>query len=140
MIQGFNVAIQPPVGTAEETAMSELAAVPETESAAARSMAAAPNDAHFPADAPADCTPAQQAELRYQAVVDPLVDHALEHRQVEVLVDVLTWHLARIGYGFGTSAVADIVRRFGAHLGEISAREAAAREAKEAKKAGHAPH
>ena len=120
--------------------MSEFAAVPETESAAARSIAAAPNDAHFPADAPADCTPAQQAEVRYEAAVDPLVDHALEHRQVEVLVDVLTWHLARIGYGFGTSAVADIVRRFGAHLGDISAREAAAREAKEAKKSGRAPH
>ena len=120
--------------------MSELAAVAEPDIAAAVAVAAAPNEPHAFPDAPADCTPAQQAELRYQTVVDPLVDHALEHRQVEVLVDVLTWHLARIGYGFGTHAVADIVRRFGAHLGEISAREAAAREAKEAKKAGHAPH
>ena len=120
--------------------MTELAAVAEPETATAVAVAAAPNEPHACPDAPADCTPAQQAELRYMAAVQPLMDDALEHRHVEVLVDVLTWHLARIGYGFGAQAVGDIIRRIGAHIGDISARETAAQEAKEAKKAGHAPH
>jgi hypothetical protein len=53
---------------------------------------------------------------------------------------VLTWHLARIGYAYGAPAVGDIVRRLGVHIGDIAAREAAHREAQEAKKAGRAPH
>jgi hypothetical protein len=120
--------------------MSELAVTPETQTAASVTVPAAPNDANVSAPAAADCSPAQQAELRYMAALDPLVDDALEQRHVEVLVDVLTWHLARIGYGFGAQAVGDIVRRVGVHIGAIHAREEAAREAKEAKKAGHAPH
>lgn len=57
--------------------MTELAVVAEPETAAAVAVAAAPNEPLACADAAADCTPAQQAELRYQAVVEPLVDHAL---------------------------------------------------------------
>lgn len=120
--------------------MSELAVTPEIQTAASVAVPAARNDANASPPAAADCTPAQQAELRYMAAVQPLIDDALDHRHVEVLVDVLTWHLARIGYGFGAPAVGDIIRRIGVHIGDISARETAAQEAKEAKNAGHAPH
>jgi hypothetical protein len=88
----------------------------------------------------ADCSPEQQAELRYLAALETLVADALDHQHTEVLVDVLTWYLARIGFGFGVQALGDIVRRLGAHVGEIAERQAAAREAKAAKKSGRAPH
>jgi hypothetical protein len=126
--------------TVEEIHMSELAVTPETQPAATVAVAEARNDPNLAPAAPADCTPAQQAERRYLAALQPLVDDALEHRHIEVLVEVLTWHLARIGYGYGASAVGDIVRRLGVHIGDIAAREAAHREAQEAKKAGRAPH
>jgi hypothetical protein len=119
--------------------MPEISLAPEAESivpAAASELSAEPN---APA-ALADCTPEQQVETRYMAALKALVDDALEQRHVEILVDALTWNLARIGYGFGVPAVADIVRRFGAHVGDIAQRETAAREAAEAKKSGHAPH
>jgi hypothetical protein len=120
--------------------MSELAVTPEAQPAATVAVTEAPNDPKLAPAAPADCTPAQRSERRYLAALQPLVDDALEHRHVEVFVEVLTWHLARIGYAYGAPAVGDIVRRLGVHIGDIAAREAAHREAEEAKKAGHAPH
>ncbi len=86
--------------------------------------------------APADCSPAQLVESRYTAALETLLDDALEHRHVEILVDALTFNLARLGYGFGMTAVGDIVRRLGGHINDIAQREAAQREATEAKKAG----
>ena len=87
----------------------------------------------------ADTTSAEHAEQRYMAAVEALVDEALDNRTVETLVDVMTWHLARIGFGFGPRAIGDIVRRLGIYLGQFDERQAAQREADEAKKVGRLP-
>ena len=68
-----------------------------------------PEPAVVPPSAPAaDCSPAQQAELRYLAAVEALLEDAREHRYTVVLVDVLTWYLARIGSACGMASVGDI--------------------------------
>ena len=116
--------------------MSEVVVAPGIESAAPAAPLMEPVASNSPAPALADCSPAEQVELRYLAALKTLVDDALEHRQVEILVDVLTWNLARIGYGYGVQSVGDIVRRLGGHIGDIAQREAAVCEAAEEKKAG----
>lgn len=83
-----------------------------------------------------DISPEQLAERRYVDAIQELLDDALEHRHVEPLAEALTWHLARIAFGFGMPAVGDILRRLGRHVGEFAQRDAAQREAEEAKKAG----
>jgi len=88
----------------------------------------------------ADCSPQQRAELRYMAAIDALVEDAREQRHVGVLVDVLTWHLARVGFANGMFAAGDILRRLGAHFAYIAEQDAAQREADAAKEAGHAPN
>ena len=92
-----------------------------------------------PMSMPADATPDQSVEQRYMAAVEALLDDALEHHNVETLVEVLTWHLARIGFGFGTKAVADIMRRLGVHLSAIAEQQNAQQEAEDARKAGRKP-
>ena len=63
---------------------------------------------------------------------------------MEVLVDVLTWTLARIANGYGQPATADVLRRFADHLGDLALRqreqEAAKKEARAAKRRGLRPH
>jgi hypothetical protein len=116
--------------------MSEVVVAPEIESGAPPAPLAESVAPDAPPAALADCSPVQHVESRYMAALQTLVDDALEHRHVEILVDVLTWNLARIGYGYGVQSVGDIVRRLGGHIGDIAQREAAVREAAEAKKAG----
>jgi hypothetical protein len=116
--------------------MSEVVVAPEVESAVPAAPLMESDAANSPAAVLADCTRAEQVESRYMAALQTLVDDALEQRHVEILVEVLTWNLARIGYGYGVQSVGDIVRRLGGHLGDIAQREAAVREAAEAKKAG----
>ena len=93
-----------------------------------------------PSTPAADCSPQQRAELRYMAAIDALVEDAREHRHVGVLVDVLTWHLARIGFANGMFAAGDILRCLGGHFSHIAEQHAAQREAEAAKEAGHAPN
>jgi len=89
-----------------------------------------------PATVLSDCSPEQQVEQRYLATLQALLDDALEHEHMDILVDTLTWNLARIGFACGAPALGDINRRLGAHVCDLGARAAAEREAAEAKKAG----
>ena len=86
--------------------------------------------------APADCTPRQLAEERYRQALSGMVDHALEHRQVELLVDKLARTLASVGFHFGPGATADILTRFGRHLSWLAERKRAEEEAERARKEG----
>jgi hypothetical protein len=97
-----------------------------------------------PAAAATDLSPAQQTERRYLQAVDALVDEAMERSEPEVLVEVLTWTLARIASAYGPAATADVLRRLGGHLGDLAQRqreqETAKREARQAKRKGLRPH
>src|SRR5262245_20971211 len=85
----------------------------------------------------ADCSPAQQVELRYVAAVNALMDQALEGDNMPILADVLAWALGRVIVGYGTPAVAgDIVRRLGEYVCDLAARERAQAEAEQARKEG----
>jgi len=88
----------------------------------------------------ADLSPPQQAEQRYLQAIETLVDDARANGYAEVLVEVLTWTLARIANAFGPPATADVLRRFGGHLGDLAQRARAQEEAKDAKKKGLRPH
>ncbi len=89
----------------------------------------------------ADCSPAQQIELRYLNAANALLDDAVEHESPHILVDVLTWTLARMVVGYGAPAVAgDILRRLGEHIGTLAERQRAQQEAEQAKEEGRAPH
>jgi hypothetical protein len=69
------------------------------------------------------------------------MDDAGTHDSGEILVNVLTWTLARIAVGFGSiSIAADIVKRFGDHMGRLEYRRRAQRESEQAKEEGHQPH
>lgn len=87
----------------------------------------------------ADCSPTQLVEQRYLAAVETLLDDALEGQNIEILVDVLAWNLARIGSAYGPSAMGDILRRIGGHTCDIAQRCTAEREAAAAKKSGRMP-
>ena len=116
--------------------MTEAVAVAANESILPIGAAAEASPARHAERAAPEATPAQLAEERYSAAVQKLLDDALEHRHMEPLAEALTYQLARIGFGYGISAVGDIVTRLGKHLAHVAAREAAEAEAKQAKKAG----
>jgi len=60
---------------------------------------------------------------------------------LDILVDVLTWELARLAIACDTpAAAADILKSLGKHMGEIVARRDAQAEAKAAKEKGALPH
>lgn len=87
-----------------------------------------------------DCPPEELARNRYFDAVYPLLQDALEHGQLEALVDVLTRVLARIGLNCGTVAMADIVHRYGGHVAAFARSDAAEEEAEKARKAGRRPN
>lgn len=102
---------------------------------------AQPTATSSPAATLADCSPTQQIELRYLNAANALLDDAVEHEAPRILVDVLTWTLARMVVGYGAPAVAgDILRRLGDHIGTLAERRRAQQEAEQAKEEGRAPH
>ena len=101
---------------------------------------AQPAESFTPADRLADCSSTEQIELRYLNAANALLDDAVEHKSPRILLDVLTWTLARMVVGYGAPAVAgDIVRRLGEHIGTLAKRRAR-EEAEQATEEGHAPH
>jgi len=94
-----------------------------------------------PATPLADCSPAQQIELRYLTAVNALLDDAVETESPRILADVLTWTLARMVVGYGAPTVAgDILRRLGEHIGTLAERRRASEEAAKEKEEGRVPH
>lgn len=88
-----------------------------------------------------DCTPERQIELRYLNALEPLLVDALQHRSGHILVDVLTWTLARIAVGHGSVWIAgDIVRRLGDHMHTLAERERSREERQQATEGGHPEH
>ena len=95
-----------------------------------------------PATSLADCSPAQQIELRYLNAANALLDDAVEHESPHILVDVLTRTLAKMVVGYGTPALVagDVLRRLGEHIGTFAERRRAQQEAEQAKAEGRTPH
>jgi hypothetical protein len=89
----------------------------------------------------ADGTREQQIEERYLKAIGALVEDAGEHDSTAILVEVLTWTLARIAVGYGTTGVSgDILLRLGRHMCDLTERKQAQDEAVKSRKAGHAAH
>ena len=93
------------------------------------------------ADQLADCSPAEQIELRYLNAANALLDDAAEINATKILVDVLTWTLARVIDGCGTPAVAGhVLHCLGKHTCTLAAHRCAQEESAKAIEAGHAPN
>jgi hypothetical protein len=88
-----------------------------------------------------DCSPAEQAERRYLAVINPLFSEAWDGGSLESFVEVLTWTLARVIVGMDKPQITgDVLRRIGNHTYAIAEAKRAAVEAEEARKEGRVPH
>ena len=110
----------------------ESAALPDSQAVPQAHGAPAPLD---------DCSPAEQTERRYLAVINPLFSEAWDRGSLETFVDVLTWTLARVIVGMDKPQITgDVLRRIGSHTYAIAEAKRAAVEAENAKKAGRAPH
>jgi hypothetical protein len=89
----------------------------------------------------ADCSPAEQIQLRFATAVSALFDEAVETESPRILADVLTWTLARMVVTYNAPFVAaDILRRLGAHIETLSDRRRALEEAAKEREEGRAPH
>ena len=100
--------------------------------------------------------PKQQSEVPAEAkAVPPMSKEAFEAKcleQMGALLDeakrselprsfvwVTTWQLATVVHAYGKRALTDILRQLSSHVDYIEEREAAQREAEEAKAAGRLP-
>jgi hypothetical protein len=112
--------------------MSEVAAVSASESEAKSTP---------PVVNLADGTREQQIEERYLKAIGVLVEDAGDRDSTAILVEVLTWTLARIAVGYGTTGVSgDILLRLGRHMCDLTERRDAQAEAAKSRQAGHAAH
>jgi hypothetical protein len=83
----------------------------------------------------------EAAEARYLEALNAFISEANDNHHMAVLVDALTWTLARIAVGYGTATVAgDILGRLGRHMLQFSEHQRAQDEASKAREAGHLPH
>lgn len=80
--------------------------------------------------------PLEELDRRYAAVMDALLDDAKARGALRVFTDAVTWKLAVVAYQYGPAAVADIMRKFGAHMDSIVESMNAQSEANAAKQAG----
>jgi len=100
-----------------------------------------PAESTTAADRLADCSLTEQIELRYLNAANALLDDAAAINATKVLVDVLTWTLARVIDGCGTPAVAGhALHCLGKHICTLAANRCAREEAAKAIEAGHAPN
>ncbi|MBM4409424.1 MAG: hypothetical protein FJ038_12710 [Chloroflexi bacterium] len=84
--------------------------------------------------------PDGELERRYVEVMNALLADAQEHNAVGVFTEVVAWKLAVVAFHWGPRAAGDVVRRLGAHLGNLAEAAEAQREADSAKEAGHRPN
>ncbi len=87
----------------------------------------------------------QSREARIQADyvqrLNALVDDANANGTIEILVDGLTWTLARvIVYLDSAPVTGDILRRLGQHVGTLAAKRTAQRELDDDRERGIAPN
>jgi hypothetical protein len=79
----------------------------------------------------------EAAEGRYLEALNAFVSEANHNGHMTVLVEALTWTLARIAVGYGTPTVAgDILGRLGRHMVDHSEHQRAQEEASRARDAG----
>jgi hypothetical protein len=79
----------------------------------------------------------QAAEARYLEALNGFVFQANQDKHMVALVEALTWTLARIAVGYGTSTVVgDILGRLGRHMVDRSERQRAQEQASRVRDAG----
>jgi hypothetical protein len=79
----------------------------------------------------------RQLEIRYFATANVLLDDAVRNASLRILVDVLTWTLAKIIVErAGRWGAGDVMRQIGNHVCRLIERERAQEEADEAKAQG----
>ena len=77
-----------------------------------------------------------QLTARYSDEITALVEDASKRGQLRLLIDVITWHLARLSCHYGVIATGHILERLGSHTSYIAEHQRAIAEANEAKEAG----
>lgn len=82
----------------------------------------------------------EAANARYSRLFDKLLEEARAGNHVQVLVDNLTFVVARIAYDYGPPATGDILRRFGDYLQQIEAHCRAREEAEQSREEGRLTH
>jgi hypothetical protein len=86
--------------------------------------------------------PSSLAQLadRYAEQLQALIDDALERRSLPVLIDVLTWAIARFVVAYGHEATGDVLSRLGSHIRYLSEHQRSVRDADAARNEGRKPH
>lgn len=77
---------------------------------------------------------------RYSLAISDLIEHAVVRGKHRIVVDALTWHLARFIAHHGAVAAGHILEKIGAYTTHINQRAQAQVEAEQAKQEGHKPN
>jgi hypothetical protein len=70
--------------------------------------------------APKDIESKEVLKRRYVEIMNMLFVNAKERNSVDVFSEVITSKLAEITYAGGTTAIGDLLNRFGVHIGSLS--------------------
>jgi hypothetical protein len=89
-----------------------------------------------PADVPTD----EELVRRYSFAIGDLVEDALKRGKHRIVIDALTWHLARFIVHFGAVAAGNVFERIGAHTTYLTEHAQAQAEAEQAKQEGRKPN
>ena len=93
-----------------------------------------------PKNQQAELSPDDQLTARYSDEITALVEDALKRGKQRILVNVITWHLARLITHYGVVAAGYILERLGSHLSYITECERAQAEIEAAKQSGSQSH
>ena len=83
---------------------------------------------------------ADRVKEHYLDAIGALVEDATKRRKLRILVDVMALNLAGVVLDYGPEAAGNVLEQLGTHITYLNERKRAAKEAEEARNAGHQPH
>jgi len=83
---------------------------------------------------------ADRVKEHYLDAIGALIEDATKRRKLKILVDVMALNLARVVFDYGPDAAGHVLERLGTHISYFNERKRGAKEAEEARNAGHQPH
>ena len=93
-----------------------------------------------PKNQQAELSPDDQLTARYSDEVTALIEDALKRGKQRILVNVITWHLARLITHYGVIAAGHVFERLGSHVSYLAESQRAQAEANAEKQAGGKPN
>lgn len=82
----------------------------------------------------------EELEQRFVGQMNAMLDEADQRRMLPVFANVVSWKLAVLAHRCGPYVTGDVLRYLGHHLAVLAERDAAQREADNAKRKGQRPH